>query len=88
MRSLGVGYAFGIGRFGAFGGPALGGMLIGMNMSLEKLYAIGAAPLVISLIACVIMIRLHDTALNSKDAEPERGAKPAELPVHRSHRFR
>jgi len=88
VRSLGVGYAFGIGRFGAFGGPALGGMLIGMNMSLEKLYAIGAAPLVISLIACVIMIRLHDTALNSKDAGPERGAKPAELPVQRSHRFR
>ena len=36
VRSLGVGYAFGIGRFGAFGGPALGGMLIGMNLAAAK----------------------------------------------------
>jgi AAHS family 4-hydroxybenzoate transporter-like MFS transporter len=58
VRSLGVGYAFGIGRFGAFGGPALGGMLIGMNLPLSNLYAIAAAPLAISLIVCLIMIRL------------------------------
>jgi MFS transporter, AAHS family, 4-hydroxybenzoate transporter len=58
VRSLGVGYAFGIGRFGAFGGPAIGGMLIGMNLPLQQLYVFGAAPLVISLIACVAMIRI------------------------------
>jgi MFS transporter, AAHS family, 4-hydroxybenzoate transporter len=57
-RSLGVGYAFGIGRFGAFGGPALGGVLIGMNLPLQSLYVIAATPLVISLIVCLIMIRL------------------------------
>jgi MFS transporter, AAHS family, 4-hydroxybenzoate transporter len=58
VRSLGVGYAFGIGRFGAFGGPALGGMLIGMNLPLSNLYVIAATPLIISLIVCLIMIRL------------------------------
>jgi AAHS family 4-hydroxybenzoate transporter-like MFS transporter len=58
VRSLGVGYAFGIGRFGAFGGPALGGVLIGMNLPLQSLYVIAATPLVVSLIACLIMIRL------------------------------
>jgi AAHS family 4-hydroxybenzoate transporter-like MFS transporter len=58
VRSLGVGYAFGIGRFGAFGGPALGGMLIGMNLPLPSLYVIAATPLVISLVVCLIMIRL------------------------------
>jgi AAHS family 4-hydroxybenzoate transporter-like MFS transporter len=58
VRSLGVGYAFGIGRFGAFGGPALGGMLIGMNLPLSNLYVIAAIPLIISLIVCLIMIRL------------------------------
>jgi AAHS family 4-hydroxybenzoate transporter-like MFS transporter len=59
VRSLGVGYAFGIGRFGAFGGPALGGMLIGMNMPLLNLYFAAAMPLVISLVACFILIRMR-----------------------------
>jgi AAHS family 4-hydroxybenzoate transporter-like MFS transporter len=62
VRSLGVGYAFGVGRFGAFGGPALGGMLIGMNLPLQSLYVIAATPLVISLIACLVMIGLLATA--------------------------
>jgi AAHS family 4-hydroxybenzoate transporter-like MFS transporter len=62
VRSYGVGWAFGIGRFGAFGGPAIGGMLIGMNVPLGQLYLYAALPLVISLIACIAMIRLHDTA--------------------------
>jgi MFS transporter, AAHS family, 4-hydroxybenzoate transporter len=64
VRSLGVGYAFGIGRFGAFGGPALGGMLIAMNLPLANLYVLAATPLLISLIACLAMIRvlrLHPT---------------------------
>ena len=74
VRSLGVGYAFGIGRFGAFGGPALGGMLIGMNLPLQNLYMIAATPLVISLIVCLIMIRLHDTAqVEQKVAAPALG---------------
>jgi AAHS family 4-hydroxybenzoate transporter-like MFS transporter len=62
VRSLGVGYAFGIGRFGAFGGPALGGMLIGMNLPLQNLYLVAAMPLVISLVACFILIRLQASA--------------------------
>jgi MFS transporter, AAHS family, 4-hydroxybenzoate transporter len=61
VRSMGVGYAFGIGRFGAFGGPALGGVLIGMKLPLESLYVIAASPLAISLIACLFMIRLRTT---------------------------
>jgi MFS transporter, AAHS family, 4-hydroxybenzoate transporter len=72
VRSLGVGYAFGIGRFGAFGGPALGGMLIGMNLPLHNLYVIAATPLVISLIACLIMIRLQ-AATDVKNGSPVRG---------------
>ncbi|MDH7798623.1 MULTISPECIES: MFS transporter [unclassified Beijerinckia] len=69
VRALGVGYAFGIGRFGAFGGPALGGMLIGMNFQLEYLYLIAAAPLLISLVACIVMIFLHDTGANAPSDE-------------------
>jgi AAHS family 4-hydroxybenzoate transporter-like MFS transporter len=73
VRSLGVGYAFGIGRFGAFGGPAIGGLLIGMTLPLANLYLIAAMPLVISLIACVVMIRLQtadDTEKNTLVASP------------------
>lgn len=61
VRSLGVGYAFGIGRFGAFGGPAIGGLLIGMNLPLQDLYIIAATPLLISLVACMVLIRLSST---------------------------
>jgi len=68
VRALGVGYAFGIGRFGAFGGPAIGGMLIGMNVPLDYLYLFAAVPLVLSVIACIVMVFLHDT---SSDAQAE-----------------
>jgi MFS transporter, AAHS family, 4-hydroxybenzoate transporter len=73
VRSLGVGSAFGIGRFGAFGGPAIGGVLIGMQLPLEQLYLLATAPLVISLIACVIMIRIADTSNGAEVAAPALG---------------
>ena len=73
VRSLGVGYAFGIGRFGAFGGPAIGGLLIGMNLPLEHLYVIASLPLIISLIACLAMIRIADTAAPVEAGKPVLG---------------
>ncbi|MGA7613487.1 MAG: hypothetical protein WCF49_25270, partial [Xanthobacteraceae bacterium] len=69
----GVGYAFGVGRFGAFGGPLVGGLLIGMNLPLQELYVIAAMPLIVSVIACLIMIRLHDTGLNAAHSAPALG---------------
>ena len=71
VRSLGVGYAFGIGRFGAFGGPAAGGALIGMGLPLQNLYLIAAAPLVISLVACIVMVFLHDTGAEAQEGRTE-----------------
>jgi AAHS family 4-hydroxybenzoate transporter-like MFS transporter len=73
VRSLGVGSAFGVGRFGAFGGPAIGGVLIAMHLPLQQLYVLAAAPLVISLIACFIMIRIADTAHGTEVGEPVLG---------------
>jgi MFS transporter, AAHS family, 4-hydroxybenzoate transporter len=73
VRSLGVGYAFGIGRFGAFGGPLFGGLLIGMNLPLQELYVIAALPLVISVIACLAMIRLYDTGQDAAHGKPALG---------------
>ena len=62
VRAYGVGWAFGIGRFGAFGGPAIVGLFISMGVSLTTLYLLAASPLVLSLVACLLMIRLRDTA--------------------------
>jgi len=73
VRSLGVGYAFGVGRFGAFGGPALGGLLIGMNLPLTNLYLAAATPLVISLVACVAMIGLQKSVKDEATSAPARG---------------
>lgn len=71
VRAYAVGWAFGIGRFGAFGGPALGGLLISKGLSLPTLYAYAASPLVVSLIACLVMIRLTNAAqLDAKTGAP------------------
>ena len=68
VRSLGVGYAFGVGRFGAFGGPAIGGILIGNAVPLEHLYMFAAAPLLVSAAACVALIALYDVHGTDKTA--------------------
>jgi AAHS family 4-hydroxybenzoate transporter-like MFS transporter len=73
VRSLGVGSAFGIGRFGAFTGPAMGGVLIGMQLPLQQLYLLATAPLLISLIACLILIRIADTAQGADVGGPALG---------------
>ena len=44
-------------------------MLIGMNVPLGQLYLYAALPLVISLVACIMMIRLHDTANKTTPGE-------------------
>jgi AAHS family 4-hydroxybenzoate transporter-like MFS transporter len=51
FRSKGTGWAFGVGRFGAICGPYIGGTLIGMNLSMQQLFLIGAIPLLIGVIA-------------------------------------
>jgi len=69
IRSNGVGWAFGIGRFGAILGPLLGAYLLGQHIAIEALFAYVAAPLVISAIACLVLIRLHDTARPTAEAK-------------------
>ncbi len=69
IRSNGVGWAFGIGRFGAIVGPWIGGILLGMGFSIEQLFVFVATPLIVSAIAIVALIRLHDTARPTDDAK-------------------
>lgn len=73
IRSNGVGWAFGIGRFGAVLGPFLGAYLLGQNYSIGALFIFVAAPLLISLVACLLLIRLHDTSqLTAEISAPAR----------------
>ena len=58
FRSKGAGWAFGIGRLGAIFGPLVGGVLIGMDLPMDKLFLIGAIPMVIGTLAAIILARL------------------------------
>jgi MFS transporter, AAHS family, 4-hydroxybenzoate transporter len=51
FRSRGVGWAFGIGRFGSIVGPLVGGMLIGLKVPTQQIFLFAAAPMVGGLIA-------------------------------------
>jgi MFS transporter, AAHS family, 4-hydroxybenzoate transporter len=44
MRSTGVGWALGIGRFGAVVGPLIGGALLAAKVPIAKIFFIGAIP--------------------------------------------
>ena len=56
IRTTGVGWAIGLGRVGAVIGPYLGGVLIGMGVSIDANFLIFAAPLLLAAM-CAIMIR-------------------------------
>ncbi len=58
VRSKGVGWALGVGRFGAVVGPLLGGVLLGMNLPLRQLFLAAAAPMLVGAVAAVALVRL------------------------------
>ena len=58
FRSKGAGWAFAIGRFGAIAGPYIGGILIGMKLSMQTLFLIGAIPMVIGSVAAFLLARI------------------------------
>jgi AAHS family 4-hydroxybenzoate transporter-like MFS transporter len=59
LRSFGVGSCFAAGRVGSVIGPVIGGVLIGMNVSLEHLFFIAAIPVILGLIAAVILAPIY-----------------------------
>jgi AAHS family 4-hydroxybenzoate transporter-like MFS transporter len=58
FRSKGVGWALGIGRFGAMVGPLLGGYLIKLHLPLRQLFLAAATPMLIGAVAALILVRL------------------------------
>ncbi|HTC45211.1 MAG TPA: MFS transporter [Steroidobacteraceae bacterium] len=58
FRSKGVGWALGIGRFGAIVGPLLGGQLIKTHLPMRQLFLAASAPMWIGAVAALILVRL------------------------------
>lgn len=59
FRSNATGWCFAIGRAGSVTGPVLGGLLVGMNMSVQHLYVCAAIPYIIVAPVGVIFISLY-----------------------------
>ena len=56
MRSTGIGWSIGLGRFGAVAGPAVAGYLIAGGLDMAANFYIFAVPLAVS---AIIAYRLH-----------------------------
>jgi MFS transporter, AAHS family, 4-hydroxybenzoate transporter len=58
VRAKGVGWALGIGRFGAVVGPLVGAQLLAMNLPLRQLFLAAAAPMLVGAVAAAVLVRL------------------------------
>lgn len=65
LRSTGVGYAIGVGRFGAIAGPYLGGALLAMNLGRAIVYPVYAAACLIGAAAVLLAFRGRKSAAAS-----------------------
>jgi AAHS family 4-hydroxybenzoate transporter-like MFS transporter len=61
IRSTGVGWALGIGRFGAAVGPLIGGALLAAKIAVGKLFLLGAIPPVCAALALLAMDLVSST---------------------------
>ncbi|WP_437881400.1 MFS transporter [Pseudomonas sp. LRF_L74] len=58
MRSTGISWALGVGRIGSFSGPAIGGLLVAMQVSIGHMFLLAAIPAAIAFCAALTMVRL------------------------------
>jgi AAHS family benzoate transporter-like MFS transporter len=71
MRSSGIGWALGIGRFGAVIGPTMGGFLLAMNLSLSMNFFVFAVPGLIASAAMALVQRKYGFTWNQRQAAKE-----------------
>ncbi|MGH8217168.1 MAG: MFS transporter [Steroidobacteraceae bacterium] len=65
VRSKGVGWALGIGRFGAIVGPLAGAELLAVQLPLHQLFLAACAPMLVGGVAAVALVRLCYVRLGS-----------------------
>ena len=61
MRSTGISWALGIGRIKSFSDPAIGGLLVAMQLSIGNMFMLAAIPAAIAFCAVLPMVRLGRT---------------------------
>ena len=62
VRSTGVGWALGVGRVGSIVGPAIGGMLLSVGWTPQRIFLAGMAPALLAALAILGSSRLHGQA--------------------------
>src|SRR5262249_2486570 len=80
IRSIGVGWANGVGRIGSILGPVVGGVLIGLDLPVSQLFLFAAIPPLCAALGCFLIARLqsaHSSPLNTSDPG-ERNARPVQ----------
>lgn len=58
LRTTGIGWALGVGRFGSILAPVLGGILLANHWSISSLFLVAAAPAVVLTLGLLLMKRL------------------------------
>jgi AAHS family 4-hydroxybenzoate transporter-like MFS transporter len=53
VRSIGIGWALGIGRLGSILGPLIGGILVSANLPIQTLYLYGAIPFAVGAVGAI-----------------------------------
>ena len=59
MRSTGVGWAMGMGRFGSFTGPLLVGLMVGAGWQITSTYGAVGAPALVAAACTAWLVRVH-----------------------------
>ena len=59
LRSTGLGWAFGIGRFGAMVGPILAGFLFDLKWPVNQVFNVYAVPMIIGGLAILVMFKAY-----------------------------
>lgn len=62
IRSAGTGWSIAAGRVGSIIGPLIGGVLVGLNVGIDRLFLIAAVPAAVALVAIVAMARIRAAA--------------------------
>lgn len=65
IRAKGVGIALSIGRVGSIIGPMAGAALLGMNLTMERLFLVASTPILIGFLAAVVLSWLCYKRFNS-----------------------
>jgi len=81
IRSTGLGWAFGVGRFGSILGPGIGGLLIARNVPTSELFKAAAVPMLVCVIAAFILTRLCYARYGSLRLDDVPAAPPSQPSV-------